>query len=145
MKIIGPNMNDYKNKFTCPITKLIFFEPIIAEDGIIYEEKALLDWFKKSDISPTTGKKILKTYFKPIQFRDELNNFLLKNPKFKENQFKIFKKYNKDKIIKIIHKKNFKQLLYFSKFKLDDYISYLDMDQDNSDDSSEISSLYSSD
>ena len=42
----------------CPITNEIFVEPVIADDGVTYEDKAIICWLTNKDISPVTGKKL---------------------------------------------------------------------------------------
>lgn len=42
----------------CPITNMPMVDPVIAADGNSYEREAITKWFKKSNASPCTGKKI---------------------------------------------------------------------------------------
>jgi hypothetical protein len=32
--------------------------PVIAADGFTYEESAIMDWFKRSNLSPMTGAEV---------------------------------------------------------------------------------------
>lgn len=41
--------------FRCPITQEVFEDPVTAADGHVYERKAIVDWLKKSKISPCTN------------------------------------------------------------------------------------------
>ena len=48
-------------EFVCPITQELPISPVTAEDGKIYEEKAIREWFSKKDgepTSPSTGAVI---------------------------------------------------------------------------------------
>lgn len=45
--------------FYCPITKHIFLNPVVADDGFTYEKDAIKEWFSNNDFSPVTGE-ILK-------------------------------------------------------------------------------------
>ena len=47
-------------EFVCPITQELPIKPVTAEDGKIYEEKAIREWFgtKRKALSPTTGAEI---------------------------------------------------------------------------------------
>ena len=48
-------------EFVCPITQELPIQPVTAEDGKIYEETAIRDWFSKKDgdpTSPSTGAVI---------------------------------------------------------------------------------------
>ncbi|CAF1521099.1 unnamed protein product [Adineta ricciae] len=40
---------------TCPLTRQIFVDPVIASDGQTYERDAITDWLKSNRTSPTTG------------------------------------------------------------------------------------------
>lgn len=49
-----PKVPDYVPKeYICPITKQIMLSPVIADDGISYEEEALIGWQKNHDNSYT--------------------------------------------------------------------------------------------
>jgi hypothetical protein len=39
----------------CPLTYEEFKYPVIIEDGTVYEKKAIMEWFEKSNRSPLTG------------------------------------------------------------------------------------------
>jgi len=41
-------------EFICPITQELPIKPVTAEDGKIYEEKAIREWFSKKDGAPTS-------------------------------------------------------------------------------------------
>jgi hypothetical protein len=41
--------------FTCPLTKKIFVDPVIASDGQTYERSAILRWIDQNHNSPITG------------------------------------------------------------------------------------------
>ena len=48
-------------EFVCPITQELPISPVTAEDGKVYEEKAIREWFSKKDgepTSPSTGAVI---------------------------------------------------------------------------------------
>ncbi|CAF1204371.1 unnamed protein product [Adineta ricciae] len=40
---------------TCPLTRQIFVDPVIADDGQTYERNAITNWLKSNQTSPTTG------------------------------------------------------------------------------------------
>jgi ankyrin repeat protein len=76
-----------KDAFICPITHQIFKDPVIAFDGIFYERKAIEDWFKNNNISPTTRQIIDKTIISSILFNNLLKEYLEKNPEELKNQY----------------------------------------------------------
>ena len=51
---------DIAKEYVCPITQELPIKPVTAEDGKIYEEKAIREWFgtKRKALSPTTGAEI---------------------------------------------------------------------------------------
>ena len=54
-------LTDIAKEFICPITHELPIKPVTAEDGKIYEEKAIREWFSKKDgepTSPSTGAVI---------------------------------------------------------------------------------------
>lgn len=46
------------NEFICPISLELMDDPVICNDGYSYEKKAILNWLKKSNISPMTREPI---------------------------------------------------------------------------------------
>lgn len=44
--------------FICPITRSIFYNPVITSDGHTYERYAIEEWFKYNNTSPNTNKKL---------------------------------------------------------------------------------------
>lgn len=74
---------------SCPITKEIFLDPVIACDGFTYEKSALVKWFKKSDISPITGEKMDNTIFIENKIiKNIIKQIIEKNPNLKKLQYK---------------------------------------------------------
>ena len=45
---------DIAKELVCPITQELPIRPVTAEDGKIYEEKAIREWFSKKDGAPTS-------------------------------------------------------------------------------------------
>lgn len=78
------------NKIVCPITNLIYYEPVMASDGIIYEKDALDNIFNENCISPYTGmvlnKKIvipsLVTKMTIEKNKDSIDYYISKNSTF---------------------------------------------------------------
>ena len=59
----------------CPITHELPIKPVTAEDGKIYEEKAIREWFSKKDgdpTSPSTGAVIGTKLFPAPQARNTI-------------------------------------------------------------------------
>jgi hypothetical protein len=45
-------------EYICPITKQIFYDPVMTSDGITYEKKAIEIWLQNHQLSPATGKQL---------------------------------------------------------------------------------------
>ena len=48
-------MNSLADEYICPITQELPLEPVIAEDGKVYEKGAIEEWLRKQKRSPITG------------------------------------------------------------------------------------------
>lgn len=104
----------------CPLTKLIFCDPCMAEDGNIYENMAIKNWFWTNTKSPITGEKMGTTLIRANATKKFVVNFLEKNPEFKNDQF-LFKKpfylFEKE-FIDMLKKRDFSKMKEFTTFVL---------------------------
>lgn len=78
---------------TCPITKLIFSDPVVADDGYFYENLAIKNHLNRNNTSPVTGEKISSTLKKSPQLLKLVNNFLERNPEYNSERFYSKKPY----------------------------------------------------
>ena len=109
------------NNFICPISRQIFRNPVLASDGYFYEETEIGKWFYTHDTSPMTNLIIDKKIIKSLAFNLLLNDFLTKNPDISKDQY-IVENINPWKEINMLIKNNnFKELLKFEKFSLNDF------------------------
>jgi len=46
---------------TCPISREVMTEPVIASDGQTYNKKHILDWLSRNSISPITREPLNKS------------------------------------------------------------------------------------
>lgn len=76
---------------TCPITKLIFCDPVLADDGNFYEFMAIKNHISKNNTSPVTGEKMGNVLVRVIILKKMTDEFLVANPEYKNDQF-LFKK-----------------------------------------------------
>jgi hypothetical protein len=53
------------NEFVCPLTKEIFYDPVMTCDGNSFERKAIELWLEKRDVSPINGEKLSATNLLP--------------------------------------------------------------------------------
>ena len=105
--------------FVCPITKQIFVQPVICDDGFAYEKWALDGVFNcgRSKISPMTRKPISK-YCESNLLNKSISMFLNENPEFKKLQFDDGVYYNfSDNIINLTSLLNSKDFKMISKYR----------------------------
>ena len=73
--------------FKCPITKQIYYDPVLAEDGNIYERELIEEWLKTILMSPLTFKKIGTKLVSSISLKRDIKNILTNYPGLKEDQW----------------------------------------------------------
>src|SRR5690606_15329019 len=74
--------------YVCPITKCIYLDPYITEDGFTYEKEAVEKWFLVNDLSPLTGLEIKnKKIYPNFHCKQLVNEYLRNNPEQKVNQY----------------------------------------------------------
>eukprot|EP00730_Choanoeca_flexa_P009536 TRINITY_DN12664_c4_g1_i17.p2 TRINITY_DN12664_c4_g1~~TRINITY_DN12664_c4_g1_i17.p2 ORF type:complete len:194 (+),score=52.98 TRINITY_DN12664_c4_g1_i17:1249-1830(+) len=56
---------DLPNELLCPTTMDLMADPVLAEDGIVYDREAIVTWLKQTGISPMT-RKAIGNEFKPV-------------------------------------------------------------------------------
>ena len=70
------------DKFKCPITNAIMVDPVIADDGMIYEYQAIKEWFNKQQSfnrplrSPWTRGLINHTLREDEDLRQEIQEWI---------------------------------------------------------------------
>lgn len=63
-------------EFLCPITQEIMVDPVVAADGSTYERKAIEDWLKGHDTSPTNNLLLPHKYLNPnLVLKNLINDF----------------------------------------------------------------------
>lgn len=72
---------------TCPLTKLIFSDPVIALDGNFYENVAIKTYLQKNNSSPITGNKMGSMLIEAHRMKEMVNDFLTQNPEYKNKVF----------------------------------------------------------
>jgi ankyrin repeat protein len=107
-------------EFICPLTKKIFNDPVISEDGITYEYQAIKRWLSDEDTSPVTGQLIGESLNSNEQMLENISSYLQQNPNQQVNQYILSKKFedNVDAIIELVKSKNYKMLLNYTDFNL---------------------------
>ena len=72
---------------SCPITKQIFCKPVVANDGVTYEESSLKEWLKTSRQLPVTKKNYCH-HAENLFMKNTIDDFLNDHPEYKDEQFK---------------------------------------------------------
>ena len=74
-KKMRESINGVAAELRCPITQELPFDPVMAEDGKIYERSAIVEWFSKKDgepTSPSTGAVIGKKLLPAVQTKNTI-------------------------------------------------------------------------
>ena len=75
-KKMRESINDAAKEFVCPITQELPVQPVMAEDGKIYEREAIVEWFKKKATSPSTNAAIGPKLVPVVQVRNTIESLI---------------------------------------------------------------------
>jgi ankyrin repeat protein len=120
-KIIIPSIPI--EELRCPIFHTIMLNPVIAGDGIFYEEDAIDMWFKSNSTSPVTGQKIKKSFTPSINLKNIINFILQVHPELKDEQYLKTPKPHMENytyVTKIIAEEKYSKLLEYNEFHLNE-------------------------
>jgi hypothetical protein len=108
----------------CPLTDLIYYDPVVAEDGYIYEYMAIKYWFEKDITSPVTSVPIGKKLVRAKQYKTIIDHYLSVYPEQTVNQFINKKPYYlfKEEFINLLTQHNFNDLIIYTDILLTDYL-----------------------
>jgi len=99
------------DQFRCPITKDIFKDPVIADDGMVYEKDAIEEWLSKNSASPMTQIKMTNILVGCHTIKSLTDDLIKKYPELKGQQYAM-------PIEKIIELGNYDELLSYAEFDL---------------------------
>lgn len=104
----------------CPITKLIYKDPVLAEDGYIYEYDAIKIHLLNKNTSPTTGLTITKNLIRVYPIKKYIDGLLKLKPDLKSSQYISKKPFitNKLEIINILKNNQLEKLFDYNMFQL---------------------------
>jgi hypothetical protein len=106
----------------CPITRMIFNEPVMATDGYFYERQKIEAWLEGNNTSPMTGMQLeSKNLYSNIIFQNIVDTYIMKYPLRKQDQYIPIPthRYNRRKINSLIQKKEFHLLYEYSEFSIE--------------------------
>ena len=110
------------DNFKCPITRQIYYKPMLAEDGFTYEELPVQLWLKNNKISPLTGRVISDKLIPNNTMRTMVCNLLESNSELKEDQYVPIYSHQqfRDECFHIVKNQKFTELLKYTLFNLSD-------------------------
>jgi len=113
-------MDNIHPNYTCSITHQIFYDPVVTEDGYIYERTAIEQWIDTKNTSPMTNKKISKNLISVHTIKQIIDDIIKKNPKLAKERYKPDMTYLKNikKITGFIQQGKFNELLKYKNFDL---------------------------
>ncbi|ARF11037.1 U-box domain protein [Hokovirus HKV1] len=83
-------------EFKCPITRLLFLEPVLADDNIIYEKEAITKWLATNNKSPMTRQNISKKLIEVKNIKNVINNLIKQDPSLINEQYIIINDHMKN-------------------------------------------------
>jgi len=117
--------------YICPLSKKIYYDPVVAEDGFIYERNELIKWLQKPreydqydqhsrNLSPTTGKYMGGRIQRAKKIKLLVDEYLEKNPERISDQYYYKVLYNKDEAIGYINTEEFERLYDYKDYWLNE-------------------------
>ena len=122
------NEENIQSLFSCPITCFIPSDPVVADDGNIYEEDAISTWHTtNSGRSPLTNQKMSNSFQTIPLWNEIIKMFVVIDPELKDKiaEKDYTFKNNKETIRSILNsKQKHANLLKYKDFILDDNYGY---------------------
>ncbi len=106
----------------CPITKEIMNDPVMCDDGILYERMAIEEWLTSSHASPVTGVPFKTVQLFPAVFaKNVITNYLKMHPEMQNDQYKPALRYSMHEatVKNYIKVHDFTKLLEYQAFDLE--------------------------
>lgn len=89
MEHIKVNCEIDVDNFVCPLSNEIFLDPVMADDGHLYERQMISTWLSNNNISPITRNEMSDELKDCYVVKNILNTILAKNPTLKESQYRL--------------------------------------------------------
>ena len=110
-----------RDSYLCPLTKKLYYSPVLCSDGFFYEKKAIKQRFAdKQYTSPNTGEPISQKFRIVPHFNYMLHLFYRDHPEELCNRYDPHETHSDNKVIvsQIIKKRKFNKLVKYKKFDL---------------------------
>ena len=75
-KKLRKSINDVAADLVCPITQELPFDPVMAEDGKIYERNAIVEWLGRERTSPVTRAHMGRRIIPAIQTKNTISTLI---------------------------------------------------------------------
>ena len=75
-KKMRKSINDVAADLVCPITQELPFDPVMAEDGKIYERNAIVEWLGRERTSPVTRARMGTRIIPAIQTKNTISTLI---------------------------------------------------------------------
>ena len=75
-KKLRKSINDVAADLVCPITQELPFDPVMAEDGKIYERNAIVEWLGRDRTSPVTRARMGTRIIPAIQTKNTISTLI---------------------------------------------------------------------
>ena len=75
-KKMRKSINDVAADLVCPITQELPFDPVMAEDGKIYERNAIVEWLGRERTSPVTCARMGTRIIPAIQTKNTISTLI---------------------------------------------------------------------
>jgi ankyrin repeat protein len=119
MEHIKVNCEIDVENFVCPLSNEIFLDPVMADDGHLYERQMISTWLSNNNISPITRNEMSDNLKDCYVIKNILNTILTKHPTLKESQYKLDNSFQSN--IPIIQN-------YIDNNRFDKLLDYVDYD-----------------
>merc|ERR1719316_1808107 len=71
MQVRLDTLNDEDSELCCPVSLMLFVDPVIASDGFMYEADSVKALIRNRQVSPITREVLKKEYFPAKQKKSE--------------------------------------------------------------------------
>ena len=75
-KKMRKSINDVAADLVCPITQELPFDPVMAEDGKIYERNAIVEWLGRERTSPVTRARMGTRIIAAVQTKNTIDTLI---------------------------------------------------------------------
>jgi len=109
------------NTLLCPITQSIFSDPVVANDGHVYERDSIKAWLVSNKRSPVTGEKMNEELKECHIVKHIIESILKQHPTLVSLQFKPDITYisNHNMISDYIYSNRYDKLLCFTEYDIE--------------------------